>query len=64
LKDEDIAYLTEFILTNAEKLPHDENVKFDVKFAVEDVPAPFHAGAAKYYKSQGVTVDVYNGKSD
>ena len=63
LKDEDIAYLTEFILTNADKLPHDENVKFDVNFAVEDVPAPFHSGAAKYYKSQGVTVDVYNGKN-
>ena len=60
LANDEIAHLTEFILTNAEKLPHDENVKFDVNFAVGDIPASFHAGAAKYYKSQGVNVDVYS----
>ena len=63
LKNDDIAYLTELVLTNAEKLPHDKNIKVDVNFAVEDVPASFHAGAAKYYKSQGVTVKTYDGKS-
>ena len=54
---DEIAYLTEFVLTNYEKLLHDKNVKLDVNFATEGVPASFHAGAAKFYKSRGVTVN-------
>ena len=61
--DKEISYLTEFVLKNYEKLPHDDNIKLDVNFAVEDVPASFHAGAAKFYKSQGVTVDVFADKN-
>ena len=60
--DKEISYLTEFVLKNYDKLPHDLNVKLDVNFSTEDVPAGFHAGAAQFYKSQGVTVDVYDGK--
>ena len=60
--DKEVAYLTEFVLKNYDKLPHDSNVKLDVNFSTEDVPAGFHAGAAQFYKSQGVTVDVYDGK--
>ncbi|MBR1804829.1 MAG: TAXI family TRAP transporter solute-binding subunit [Selenomonadaceae bacterium] len=56
--DKEISYLTEFVLKNYEKLPHDKNVKLDVNFAVENVAAGFHSGAAKFYESQGVTVDV------
>ena len=62
LPDKEVAYLTEFVLTNADKLPHDKNFKLDVTFATEDVPASFHAGAAKFYKSRGVTVDVFDSK--
>lgn len=57
--DKEISYLTEFVLTNADKLPHDKNIKPDVNFAVEDVPSAFHPGAAKFYKSQNVTVDSF-----
>ena len=60
LPDKDVAYLTEFILRNVEKLPHDGNIELDVNFATENVPASFHAGAAKFYESQGVKVDVYD----
>ncbi|MBR2518661.1 MAG: TAXI family TRAP transporter solute-binding subunit [Selenomonadaceae bacterium] len=63
IPDKEISYLTEFVLKNYEKLPHDENIKLDVNFATEDVPAGFHAGAAKFYESQGVTVEVFNGKN-
>ena len=60
--DKEISYLTEFVLKNYEKLPHGENVKLDVHFATEDVPAGFHSGAATFYKSQGITVEVFDGK--
>ena len=61
--DKEISYLTEFVLKNSEKLPHDENFKLDVNFATDDVPAGFHAGAAKFYESQGVKVEVFDGKN-
>ena len=63
LKDDEIAYLTEFIVKNADKLPHNMNDKaFSTAYAVQDIPASFHAGAAKFYESQGVKVNVYSGK--
>ncbi len=64
LKDDDVAYLTEFVLKNAKNLPHNtSNADLTVTYAVEDIPASFHAGAAKFYDSQGVKVNVYDGKS-
>ena len=60
IPDEEIGYLTEFVLKNYENLPHDDNIKLDVKFATEDVPSSFHSGAVTFYKSQGVTVDVFS----
>ena len=64
LKDDEVAYLTEFIFRNAETLPHNmSDKKLDTKYAVEDIPASFHAGAAKFYDTQGVKVNVYSGKS-
>lgn len=63
IPDKEISYLTEFVLKNYEKLPHDENIKLDVNFATEDVPAGFHSGAATFYKSQGITVDVFGNKN-
>ena len=64
LKDEEVAYITEFIFRNADTLPHNmSDKKLDTKYAVQDIPASFHAGAAKYYDTQGVKVNVYSGKS-
>ena len=64
LNDDEVAFLTEFILKNAKNLPHNvSNDILDVKYAVEDIPASFHAGAAKFYDAQGVKVNIYSGKS-
>ncbi|MBR4153418.1 MAG: TAXI family TRAP transporter solute-binding subunit [Selenomonadaceae bacterium] len=63
LKDDEVNYLTEFILKNADKLPHNTSDKLTNEYAVQDIPASFHAGAAKYYEEQGVKVNVYDGKS-
>ena len=64
LKDDEVAFLTEFVLKNAKNLPHNtSNSDLSVKYAVEDIPATFHAGAAKFYDSQGVKVNIYSGES-
>lgn len=63
LKDDKVTYLTEFIFKNAESLPHNTNDKLTVEYAIQDIPANFHAGAAKFYDSQGVKVNIYSGKS-
>ena len=64
LKDDTVSFLTEFVLKNAKNLPHNKsNADLNVEYAVEDIPASFHAGAAKYYESQGVKVNIYSGKS-
>ncbi|MBQ7454490.1 MAG: TAXI family TRAP transporter solute-binding subunit [Selenomonadaceae bacterium] len=63
LKDDEVAYLTEFVFKNADKLPHNTTDKLTTAYAVEDIPASFHAGAAKFYEQQGVKVNVYSGKS-
>ena len=63
LKDDEVTYLTEFIFKNADKLPHNTTDKLTTDYAIQDIPASFHAGAAKFYDSQGVKVNVYDGKS-
>ena len=63
LSDNEVAYLTEFVFKNADKLPHNTTDKLTNKYAVEDIPASFHAGAAKFYEQQGIKVNVYSGKS-
>lgn len=63
LKDDKVSYLTEFIFKNADKLPHNLTDKLTIDYAVQDIPSSFHAGAAKFYETQGVKVNVYDGKS-
>ena len=63
LNDDDVTFITEFIFKNAEKLPHNTSDTLTVDYAVQDIPASFHAGAAKFYDMQGVKVNVYSGKS-
>jgi len=63
LKDDEVTYFTEFIFKNADKLPHNTSDKLTVAYAIQDIPASFHAGAAKFYDMQGVKVNIYSGKS-
>lgn len=63
LKEADVQYITEFIFKNAANLPHNTNDKLTIDYAVQAIPASFHAGAAKFYESQGVMVNVYSGES-
>jgi len=64
LKDEDVEHITNFIIKNAAELPHNTADKnFTTAYAVEDIPSAFHAGAAKFYETQGIKVNVYEGKS-
>ena len=63
LSDEAVAYLTEAVFKNANKLPHNAGDTLTTAYAVEDVPSSFHAGAAKFYEAQGIKVNVYSGKS-
>ena len=63
LSDDKVSYLTEFVFKNAAKLPHNTNNVFTSEYAVQDIPASFHAGAAKFYETQGVKVNVYDGKA-
>ncbi len=63
LKDDAVTYFTEFIFKNADKLPHNTSDKLTVNYAIQDIPASFHAGAAKFYDMQGVKVNIYSGKS-
>ncbi|MBQ7723020.1 MAG: hypothetical protein IJT57_01735, partial [Selenomonadaceae bacterium] len=63
LNADEVNYITEFIFKNAENLPHNTGDKLTNAYAVQDIPASFHAGAAKFYDMQGVKVNVYSGKS-
>ncbi len=64
LAEDKVAFLTEFVLKNAKNLPHNAtNDNLSVDYAVGDIPASFHAGAAKFYDTQGVKVNIYSGKS-
>ncbi|MBE8955324.1 MAG: TAXI family TRAP transporter solute-binding subunit [Quinella sp. 2Q5] len=64
LADDQVTHITEFIIKNANNLPHNtSDSAFTTAYAVEDIPAAFHAGAAKFYEAQGIKVNVYDGKS-
>ena len=63
LKDDEVNYITEFIFQNADKLPHNTTDKLTNEYAVQDIPASFHAGAARFYDAQEIKVNIYSGKS-
>ena len=60
VKKDTVAYITQFLLENGDKLRYAANVPLetDLGFAVEDIPCGFHEGAAEYYASKGFTVDI------
>lgn len=58
---EDAAYaITKIIYDNAEEITglHAKGAELNVSFATEGITVPFHAGAAKYFAEEGVTVQV------
>ena len=65
LKEDTVAYLTEFLFANSEKLRYATSVSTDLSldYAVTDIPLSFHPGAARYYVSQGMDVEIYSGAS-
>lgn len=63
LPEEEVQHITDFIIKNAADLPHNTADKLNTTYAVEDIPASFHAGAAKFYETQNIKVNVYDGKS-
>lgn len=59
--DEDVAYTivsTIFENTDAITELHAKGAELSVEFATDGIAVPFHAGAAKYFAEQGVTVDT------
>ena len=65
LEDKDVEYMLNFILNNAQKIHENANVttELNLDYAVKDIPYSFHKGAANYYKSKGIDVEVYTGSS-
>lgn len=61
--EKDVAYLTGFLLKNAAKIHEATHApgRLTADYAVKDIAAPFHVGAARYYKEQGMEVEAYNG---
>ena len=59
--DEDVAYnLTKIIFDNKEEITglHAKGAELDLTFATDGIAVPFHAGAAKYFSENGVTVET------
>ena len=65
LEDKDVEYILNFILNNAHKLREAANVatELNLDYAVKDIHYSFHKGAANYYKSKGIDVEIYTGSS-
>ncbi len=56
---EDVAYaITSIIFDNAAEIAelHAKGAELDLTFATDGIAVPFHAGAAKYFSENGVTV--------
>ncbi len=58
--EDDVYNLTKAIYDNAEAISgeHAKGAELSVENATTGMTAPFHAGAAKYFAEQGVTVDT------
>lgn len=65
VEENKISYITEKLFSNAEKISATANIpnELNLNYAVKDIPCAFHSGAAKFYKSQGVDVEIYSGES-
>ncbi len=59
-KDEDVYNLTKAIFDNIDAITaaHAKGAELSLENATEGMTAPFHAGAAKYFKEKGITVET------
>ena len=62
--DDEVSRITEFLLENDAAIREAVNIPpaLDLDYAVKDIPLAFHAGAAKFYQTQGIDVKVYSSK--
>ena len=65
LEDKDVEYIMNFLFNNAQKISETANVatELNLEYAVKDIPHSFHKGAANFYKSKGIDVEMYTGSS-
>lgn len=58
--DEDVYNITKAIFENIDAITsgHSKGSELSLQNAVEGISVPFHAGAAKYFAEQGITVDA------
>ena len=57
----EVSNITELLFKYADVLSNATGIKvlYDKEYATGDIPVPFHAGAAEYYRSLGINVDAY-----
>ena len=65
VKKEDVSNITGLLFKYADILSNATGIKVlsDKEYATEDIPVPFHTGAAEYYRSLGIKVDAYTGQA-
>ena len=59
--DEDVAYeIVSTIFENTEAITerHAKGAELSLEFATDGIAVPFHAGAARYYAENGITVEI------
>ncbi|MBR4696476.1 MAG: TAXI family TRAP transporter solute-binding subunit, partial [Selenomonadaceae bacterium] len=63
MPEKDVTRITEILFRHAEELQASAKLptRTDISYATQDIPCAFHAGAAKYYEAQGISVNVYSG---
>ena len=63
LSEDTVYEITKTIFEGKSSIEHGKAADLDLGFATSVTSVPFHAGAAKYYAEQGITVDSVAGGS-
>lgn len=56
MSEDSVKSITKNIFDNISKFDFADNDVFDMNFATENIPIPFHKGASAYYKENGIDV--------
>ena len=56
VSEDDIYQLTKAMFENIDAIGHAKNAEMSLENATEGISVPYHAGAAKYFAEQGITV--------
>lgn len=56
MSEDSVKSITKNIFDNIGKFDFADNDVFDMNFATENIPIPFHKGASAYYKENGINV--------